>query len=250
MSVKKIIALVFLILCLSVTAFGQELEGAIFISNQNESYDPVDIVKEYVIGETAYCTIFARGGAKDPNGNVDLSVDLQFIDSDNNILFEERNYAVFTAKTLDGNDNIVFDRSFDIHFESGDLSDIYTVIAMVNDNISEVRNVAVSTLLLFDTQESKVLIMCSVTTVEQLDDLWEEYFRSGNPGAVKRIITAINLMHHPNKDKAIVGIVAKSSLESNSEQYSDVAEIYEGSLEYLKQGTKDDSEKRKEFSGI
>ena len=241
MSVKKIIALVFLILCLSVTAFSQELEGAIFVSNQNESYDPVNIVKEYVIGETAYCTIFARGGAEDANGNADLSVDLQLIDSDKNILFEERNYAIFTAKTSDGNDNIVFDRSFDIHFEPGDLPDIYTVIARVNDNISKVKNVAVSTLLLFDTQESKVLIMCSVTTVEQLDDLWEEYFRSGNPGAVKRIITAINLMHHPDKDKAIVGIVAKSSLESNSKQYPDVAEIYEGYLEHLNQRIKDDS---------
>lgn len=108
---------------------------------------------------------------------------------------------------------------------------MYTVEAIIKDNIIKAQDTAQVTILLFDTTESKSLIMAPVSSAKQLDDLWVEYFRSKNPWAVKRIISALRLRKEsPNLDDAVVGSAAKWSLQVNAKQYPEVLSICEQSL--------------------
>lgn len=240
MKVFKLIvfAITFSLLCMPISA--QELQGGIYVSNQPEELDPDKTVKEYIIGETAYCAFLVRGFSINSSDSVDLIGDIKFIDPQGNVLFEQQNYA--KAKTPLSQDQkiISLDNSFDITFDKEDPLGMYTIEVIIRDNITKSQDTTQTTLLLFDTAESKNLIMAPVRNAKQLDDLWAEYFRSKNPWAVKRIISALRLRKEsPNLDDAIVGSAAKWSLELNAKQYPEILSICEQSLEYTTGTTKE-----------
>lgn len=219
----------FLFLCMSL--YAQELKGMIYVSNQTEDYDPAKIVREYIIGETAYCAFLVQGFAINPPDSVDLTADIKFIDPQRNITFEQQNYAKAKTRLSQDQQVILLDSSFDITFDDENPIGMYTVEAIIKDNIIKAQDTVQVTILLFDTAESKSLIMAPVSSAKQLDDLWAEYFRSKNPWAVKRIISALRLRKEsPNLDDAIIGSAAKWSLEANAKQYPEVLSICEQSL--------------------
>ena len=115
---------------------------------------------------------------------------------------------------------------------------MYTVEITINDKISNTSKKLKSTLLLFDTKESKNLIMTPVKTAKQLDDLWVEYFRSKNSWAIKRIISALKLRESNNIEDAIVGGAAVWSLEMNTNKFPEILKICEQSLKHTKGSTK------------
>ena len=220
--------------------WAQELKGIIYVSNQTEEFDSAKTVREYIIGETAYCAFLVQGFSTNSSGAVDLTADIKFINPQGDVLFEQQNYAKAKTNFPQDQQVISLDTSFDITFDSKDPLGMYTLDATIRDNIAKTQDAMQTTLLLFDTVESKTLILAPVSTAKQLDDLWIEYFRSKNPWAVKRIISALRLRKESqNLDDALVGSAAQWSLESNAKQHPEVLAICEQSLEYTTGTTKE-----------
>ena len=65
------------------------LKGIIYVSNQTGGADPSKVVKEYLIGETAYCVLLAQGYLTNSSGFVNLTADIKFIDLNGNVLYEK-----------------------------------------------------------------------------------------------------------------------------------------------------------------
>ncbi len=236
----KISTIAIFLLFITSTLYAQDLKGSLYVSNQINASDPANNIREYITGETAYCTILVKGFSVNPDNLVDLSADIKFIDPSNNLLFEQNDYAGLKKIVQKNAEIINLDKSFDINFTKEDPLGMYTIEINIKDKISNTSNKSQSTLLLFDTKESKNLIMAPVKTAKQLDDLWAEYFRSKNIWAVKRIISALRLRKESNNiEDAAVGSAAAWSLEMNAKEYPEVLKICKQSLEYTKGSTKE-----------
>ncbi|MFC1703343.1 hypothetical protein ACFL1E_00975 [Candidatus Omnitrophota bacterium] len=233
---KKIISATFLFFALSIAsmALAAELEVVIYPSNQTASFDAEKKVREYVFNETCYTAFFVKGFSRNPDGSIDLTSHVKCIDPKGNILFDEKDYAKAKSAPADV-EFINLDTSFDVTIEDGDPVGMYVIEVEVVDTISKENKIAQTTVFYFDTNESKNLIMKPVKTAEDLDNLWAEYFRSKNPWAVKRIISALRLRKEsPKLEDAVVGAAAKWSLESNAKQHPDILEICKQSLKNTK----------------
>ncbi len=235
MKIFKIVIFTVAIACLSSSAYAQELKGIMYASNQTEVFDQNKVVREYIVDETAYCAFLVQGFSTDSSGSVNLTADIKFIDPQGNVLFEEKNYAKAKTSITKNQVAVMLDSSFDVGFTKEDPLGMYTVEALIKDNVSGVQDKTQTTLLLFDTNNSKYIIMASVKTAKQLDDLWSEFFRSKNPWAVKRIISALRLRKESSAlDDAVIGSAAKWSLEVNAKKYPKVLSICKQSLGYSK----------------
>ncbi|MFO8052731.1 MAG: hypothetical protein R6U54_02060, partial [Candidatus Omnitrophota bacterium] len=232
-----VFATIFSLLSLSISA--QSLKGMIYVSNQMEEFDQTKIVREYVIGETAYCAFLVQGFSTDANRAVNLAADIKFIDPHGKTLFEEKNYAKSTISVVQDQKIITLDSSFDISFEQSDPLGMYTLEALIKDNIDGTQNTVKTTLLLFDSEKSKNIIMSPIRDAKHLDELWAEYLRSKNPWAIKRIISALRLRKEsPHFEDALIAEAAKWSLEANAKEHPEVLSICKQSLEYTKGVTK------------
>jgi hypothetical protein len=153
---------------------------------------------------------------------------------------EQKNYAKSNASIPKDKQVINLDNSLDISFTKEDTLGMYTVELTIKDSVSKTSNKSLSTILLFYTKESKKLIMTTVKTAKQLDELWAEYFRSKNIWAVKRIISALSLRKESNNSEdAVVGSAAAWSLEENSKKYPEILKICKASLEHTKGSTRE-----------
>ncbi len=222
----------------SLTASAENLKGFIYVNDNPNKIDSQHIVREFIRNETAFSAFIVQGFATDSSGKVNLSADIKFIDPAGNILFGQKDYALSNAKVANNQRAITLSNSFDISFEQTDPLGMYTVAATIKDNISKTSIITETTLLLFDSQKSKDIIMRPVQTGKDLDNLWFEYFRSKNPWAVKRVIKALSLRDSPNLNPATVGSAAQWSLESNAKQHPDVLAICKQSLKYTSGTTK------------
>ncbi len=231
---KKVFLIIGVLFILSMAkiGFSEELNIKIYTSNQTENFELDSVVREYAYEEFCYSTIFVGGFQKDSEDKSDLIANLKFIDPNGNVLFEEKGYAFYKSKVPEHLKFVMLNNSFDVILEKGDPLGMYTIEVEVKDNISGLINNSKVTLLIFDTQESKKLIMSPVETAKDIDDLWLEYFRSKNPWAIKRIISALRLSKESQiAEDAAVGFAAQWSLEENAKKYSDVLEICKQSLD-------------------
>ncbi|MFH1063177.1 MAG: hypothetical protein V1747_09900 [Candidatus Omnitrophota bacterium] len=240
----NILNMLFVFLCminsLAITAFAQELEAMIYVSNQRENFDTDKILREYIIGETAYCAVMVKGFLLDPAGNADISADLMLLGPDNEVLFEEADYAAFNREIDKSKNGIVLDNSFELEFTQDDPAGMYTIEVLVKDHLSELSDKTIMTLLLFDSLESKQVIMAPIQSPEQLDKLWAEYFRSKNPWAVKRIISALKLKNDSlTVEDAAIGAAAKLSLEEKAKEYPEILAICKDLLSHTKGNIKE-----------
>lgn len=232
---KVLLVSFFLCVCADQSAYAQELEAIIHVSDQITSLDPDKILREYVIGETAYCVLMAKGFGVDPAGAVNLTADITLLDPEDKILFEQENFTAVNRTVAKTDTGVVFENSFELEFNNQDPAGMYTVEVLIKDNISGLSDVTIVTLLLFDTVESKQIIMAPVESAEQLDKLWAEYFRSKNPWAVKRIISTLKLNTESlNVENAAIGAAAQWSLESNAKLHPEILEICKDSLKHTK----------------
>ncbi len=119
---------------------------------------------------------------------------------------------------------------YDLYFEAKDQVGIYWLEVTITDNISKQSRSKKISILLFDNEKSKEIIMKPVQSAKHLDELWEEYFRSKNQWAIKRIISALRYIKNKNKNTMLVGLAAKWSLTSNSFQHKEVLKICQSSL--------------------
>ena len=119
---------------------------------------------------------------------------------------------------------------FDLHFGSKDPLGTYWIEVTITDNISQKSRTKKISILLFDNKKSKEIIMKQVQSAKHLDELWEDYFRSKNPWAIKRIISALRYINIKNKNAILVGNAAKWSLTSNAFQHKDVLKICKNNL--------------------
>ena len=240
MKIVKLIIIVMIFACLSVTVFAQDLKGIIYVSNQTEAFDQDKIVREYIPEETAYCAFFVQDFSTDSTGAFNLSADIKLSDPQGKVVFEEKNYAKAKGSISQSQKMLILDSSFDLEFDETDLLGMYTLEIFVKDNINGDRDTTKTTILLFDSEKSKSIIMAPVKNVNDLDELWAEYFRSKNPWAVKRIISVLSLKKEsPHLGDALIAEAAKWSLEVNAKEYLEVLSICKQSLEYTKATTKE-----------
>lgn len=205
-----------------------------------ETFDQTKIVREYIIEESAYCAFLVQGFSTDTTGMVNLSADIKFIDPQGKVLFGEKNYAKSIISIPKNQKVLTLDSSFDIVFEQQDPLGMYTLEALIKDNVSGNQDATKTTLLLFDSEKSKDIIMHPIRDAKHLDKLWAEYFRSKNPWAVKRIISALRLRKEsPHLEDALIAEAAKWSLEANAKEHPGVLSICKQSLEYTKGTTKE-----------
>lgn len=234
---RRIISIIFafLVLSIPIIVLAAELDVVIYPSNQTESFESDKIAREYILNETCYMAFFVRGFSRKPDGSIDLTSNVKLIDPKGNVLIEHDDYARAKSAPPENGEFTNLDSSFDVTVEDSDPLGMYTVEIEVIDNVSNESKITQTTLLYFDTNESKELIMKPVETGEDLDNLWAEYFRSKNSWAVKKIISALRLRKEsPEVKGAIVGAAAKWSLEQNAKEHPDVLEICKQFLEHTK----------------
>ena len=136
MRIFKLIIVTILSVSLLAPVFAQELKGHIYVSNQTETFDQAKVVREYIVEETAYCTFLIKGFSIDTSGFINLSADIKFIDPQGKMLFEEKNYAQSTISIAQEQKIVALDSSFDISFTQEDLLGMYTLEALIKDNIN------------------------------------------------------------------------------------------------------------------
>jgi len=240
MKILKLIIFSAILSMFSMSAYSQELKGMIYVSNQTETFDQAKIVREYIIRETAYCAFLVQGFSTSSNGTVNLSADIKFIDPQGEVLFEEKKYAKSTISIAQNQKALMLDSSFDIIFEKQDPLGMYTLEVLIKDNGNGTQDTTRTTLLLFDSEKSKNIIMAPVRDAKRLDELWVEYFRSKNPWAIKRIISTLRLRKESSHlEDALIAEAAKWSLEANAKEHPQVLSICKQSLEYAKGAAKE-----------
>lgn len=156
-------------LLITFPVHSQELKAIIYVSNQPDVFDQNKIAREYVIEETAFCTFFAQGFSKDLEGQVHLTAHVRFIDPSGNILFEDSNFAQNRSAIVSDQKTIPLKNRMDITFEETDPLGMYKLNVQISDHIAKTKAGSETTLLLFDTKESKDLIMAPVQDAKQLD---------------------------------------------------------------------------------
>jgi len=253
MKIFKSIALALVATCLSASTYAEKLNGMVYVSNQTENFDQSNSVREFIVKETAYCAFLVTGFSTNASGFVDLTADIRFIDSEGKVLFQQKDYAKAQSQVVPDQKTLMLDNSFDIGFTKEDPLGMYMVEASIRDNVGKGQTKAETTILLFDTKKSGKIILAPVNTAKQLDELWEEYFRSKNPWAVKRIISALQLKKEASDfELMIVGSAAEWSLGSNAIQHPEVLSICKQALKHTMGATKEmlqgiiaDAEKKK-----
>lgn len=228
------IATTFIIIVLSRgNLCAENVKGMIYVSDKTDTFAAEDIVREFVYGETAYCAFFARDYALNKRAEAMLTIDITLKDPAGTILFEEETYAKNRPLREREDTIVIFDQSFDITFTEDDPLGMYTLEAKIHDYIAGSEDIVTQTILLFDTERSRTIIMREVDTAATLDMLWEEYFRSGNPWAIKRIISALQLQDDAKTvQQRAVGSAAQWSLEANAKEHAEVLAICEQTLPY------------------
>lgn len=226
---------VFFAVILATVGSTEEFSAMVYISDREQNFqgfDPKNIVIEYAYGETVYSAVLANGFARGTDNKVDLSADIQVIDPAGNMILEEKDFAVLKDEVPDGTGAVILDKVMDLTAREDDPLGIYTITANVRDLISGATDTVEAAYLLFDTQRSKELISAPVRSAKGLDDLWGEYFRSKNPLAVRRVISALQLLENTKDIKdAAVGGAAKWSLTANAKAHPDVLNICREVLE-------------------
>ena len=105
---------------LSQASYAQGIEAMIYASNQTENFDQENFVREYVIGETAYCAVLVSGFSVNDANMVDISANLRFLAPDGTVLFDEKNYARVKRTLAAEEKGLVLDNSFDVEFTPDD----------------------------------------------------------------------------------------------------------------------------------
>jgi hypothetical protein len=222
------------------SVYAQELEGIIYVSDQKANFDPDKMLQEYVIGQTVYCALLAKGFSADASGTVNLTADVKLFDPDGKLLFSQENFTTVNRVVDKTDKGVVFDNSFDLEFNKDDQVGMYSIEVLVKDNLSGLSDKTITRLLLFDTNESKQLIMEPLKSPEQLDKIWAEYFKSKNPWAVKRIISALTLSQEmANEENSAIVAAAESSLVANGKAHPEILSICQSSLFQTKGQTRE-----------
>lgn len=228
---KKIFIKIIMI-CLILTysnAVENNLNFSILVSDDVESFDFNKVKREYIYEERASAVLIVYGFSTNKSNKVDLSSKIRVLTPENNYI-AEMNIIKSTDTIEKGQKKIPLNGIYDLYFESNDPLGTYWLEVTITDNISKKSMTKKISILLFDNKRSKELTMKKVQSSKHLDDLWEDYFRSKNPWAIKRIISTLNYINSKNKKAVIIGSAAKLSLKSNSMQYKEVLKICKNSL--------------------
>lgn len=231
-----------------------QLKAHILVSDQPDGYkSSKNQVHEFSIEKPVYIAFAATGLVRDKKGIVSAYTDVEVITPSNKVLFSLKKHAGINQAISADQKGVIFSPSLDITFEQGDSLGMYTIKSKVTDTNSNTSTKSKTTILLFESKESKQLIMSPVKDAKHLDLLWAHYFKTKNPWAVKSIIKAIRLRDSKNIKTAMIGSSAIWSLESNAFQHPDVYTICQtvlkqtkGSIhKYLKQLLANVDEKKK-----
>lgn len=208
-------------------SFANDLRAGIYVSNQTGDFSSDKIVREFIRGETAYCAFLAKGFTRDNKGRVNLSADIKFTYPSGEII-KRRNFArskKFIPQEQEGM-AVVLNNGLDIIFDKDDFLGMYTLEVTVKDKLARTEDKTYTTLLLFNSQEEKNIIMSSVKDGKDLDDLWAQYFKTKNPLAIKRIISALYMREkYSDVETFATGAAAMWSLQVNARDHSDVYKI-------------------------
>jgi len=217
-----------------------QFKAYIIISDKPDEENPNrKTVREFVIGETAYCAFVASGMGRNENNEVNLYASVEFITPENKALFSETRYA--HTKTVLPTDQkmIVLKQSFDVGFDSTDILGMYTLKLTITDSIAKKTASTETTILLFSSAKAKEIVMSPVKSAKHLDELWALYFETKNKWAVRRIISAIRLKDAKDLERTLIGRAAIWSLESNAYQHPDVYRICKDQLQFTENLTKE-----------
>jgi hypothetical protein len=236
---KKILIVIFSVLFVNIflnnLAAADPLKAHILISNKPDGHkSPNNHVQEFALNETVYCAFAASGLVKNEYGIVNAYTNIEVITPSKEVLFAKNRYANISKHIPSDQNSAIFSPLLDITFEQGDSLGMYILKSKVTDINSNVTTITEKTILLFESQSSKKLIMSPVKDAKHLDLLWAHYFKTKNPWAVKSIIKAIRLRDSKNLEKAVVGSAAIWSLESNAFQHHDVYTICQTALKQTK----------------
>ena len=228
---KKIFIQIFMVCFIStyVNALENELNFTVFISDDVESFDFSKLKREYVHGERASAIFLVTGFNVDKFNKVDLSSNIKVLTPENKYV-AEMDLISSNAVVQNNQKEIPLNGIYDLYFDKGDAVGTYWLEVTIKDNISDTFRTKRISILLFDNQKSKEIIMKPVQSAKHLDELWGEYFRTENPWAIKRIISALKYVNSKQGNAIIVGNAAKWSLTSNASQHPKVLNICKNSL--------------------
>lgn len=219
-------------MCLILTysnAVENKLNFDVLVSDDVESFNFNKVKREYIRGERASAIFFVSGFNIDKLNKVNLSSKVRVLTPENKYIAQMDRISS-NAVIQNNQKEITLNGIYDLYFEAKDTVGTYWLEVTITDNISKKsRNKKIS-ILLFDNKKSKEIIMKQVQSAKHLDELWEDYFSSKNPWAIKRIISALRYINIKNKNAILVGNAAKWSLTSNAFQHKEVLEICKSNL--------------------
>lgn len=79
----------------------------------------------------------------------------------------------------------------------------------------------------------------AVAAADELDGLWLTFFATGDPAAVKKIVSVLPWSELPKSPQQVVGQTARWSLRSNAAQHAQVREVLQKLLETSQGSTKE-----------
>lgn len=219
----KMVVLVFIFFIIlfmqPLPSFAQNFKALIFPSDKPKRIDVSQFVSKFILNETVYCTFMVKGFGRDSSGKVDLSCDIQFLDPKRIVRFEEKKFATSTIDATYTPGILVLDNFFEFTFNESDTIGIYTIKAICEDHISQLKANTDFPLMLFDTKESREVITKPIQSTNDIDNLWSEYYRSKNSRAVEMIIRSLGFQDKANLDFATIREAAKLSLIDNAQKY-------------------------------
>jgi len=218
-------------MCLILTYYNaveNKLNFDVLVSDNVESFDFNKVKREYIRGERASAIFFVSGFSVNKSNKINISVNVKALNPENKYEAEINFISSYAIK--DNQKYIPLDGIYDLYFNEKDPVGTYWIEAIVTDNISKVSKTKKISILLFDNQKSKEIIMKQVQSAKHLDELWEDYFRSKNPWAIKRIISALRYINSKNGNAILIGNAAKWSLTSNAIQHNEVLKICKSNL--------------------
>ncbi len=221
-----------LIMCtmlIHANALENKLNFDILVSDDVESFDFDKVKREYIYGERASAIFFVSGFNVDKSNKVDLSSSIKVLTPENKYI-AHMDLISSNSVIQDNQKEIPLNGIYDLYFENGDSLGTYWIEITIKDNISKESITKKVSILLFDNKKSKDIIMKPVQSAKHLDELWEDYFRSKNPWAIKRIISALRYINSKNGNAILVGNAAKWSLTSNAFQHKEILKICKDSL--------------------
>jgi hypothetical protein len=171
-------------------------------------------VPVFLPGDKLYAGCLVRGFARDLSGKYELTADFRLDGPEGTTIHSERKYAYACGYSADNYRYVLLEPM--LEYEVDDAPGRYVVRCVVNDEVAAEQSVCERYYEVVTSRQVKELLLKSVDTIVDIDDLWAMYFETADPALVRRILQLLQWAASGTPEQLALAQAAEWSLTVNA----------------------------------